>query len=475
MKKIFLSLSLASLSLMAAADYTTPGNGVVFTPLSLSFIDESGVTALEEGSYLVSSDITISEEDSFELMDGDILYMADGVTIVVEGEAMLNPELGATILPADSEALPLGFKLYGNSAMKNLDIEGIGVIYYGAQPFVVENCDFTNCNGEISLYGALVFSSANYGNVVSGCTFTDCVCGAIQSPVLLGAGGPQVLIEDCVITNVSTSDGLRPFINLSSCLDAEIVIRNNTLIGNKLERPGGIGVSNMMNYEGENKVILENNYVKDCSWGLNFIGGMDVTLLNNSVIDNCWDSDVNGGIAITMYSMGNYPMDVYAENNIIEGNKWGPCNVIASNVNFGKTDDPQAEDYNPGNNIFRNNGHLDADGNQVDVDFCNNASVTAYAQGNVWNDATTLEEAAATIQDNNYNPAYGPVIYDPIRTSIETRITPSTVTPKIEGSFSCYDLNGNLVFTGTDIREASLPAGIYVVKAANLSTKIVVR
>ena len=78
-------------------------------------------------------------------------------------------------------------------------------------------------------------------------------------------------------------------------------------------------------------------------------------------------------------------------------------------MNFGKTDDPSAEDYNPGNNVFKNNGN-----GGVDYDFYNNSSnaVTCYAQGNVWNVAEQDSVSVSKVVWDKYDTAtLGEVIF----------------------------------------------------------------
>ena len=64
---------------------------------------------------------------------------------------------------------------------------------------------------------------------------------------------------------------------------------------------------------------------------------------------------MNGGSGINIYDP--YMIQTTRiEDNWIEGNLWGITVVGGAEVNIGKTDDPNADDYNPGNNTFYNNG-----------------------------------------------------------------------------------------------------------------------
>lgn len=471
MKKSYMFVSLLFAATVSQAQYTTPGDKTTYTFRSLSEITNSGVTVSSDSSYLLSADLTVAEGDILQLLPGDVVKIADGVLVRVEGEARFAPEGKATVLPADSEARPAGFILSGKATLRNLSVEGGGFMYQGSEPLTVEDCHFSNINSVRSGYGVIVLSGASSGSRISGCTFTDCEPGAINTPANMGV---ELLIENNVITNVSTENAMRPFINITSCAEKEVVVRGNILKGAKLEKPGGIGVSNMLNTPGANKVIIENNQVYDCSWGLNLVGGMDVRLIGNVVKDNCWDPDDNGGIAATLYSIASLPMTVYAEGNTFEGNKWGPVSMGATVANFGKTDDKNAADYNPGMNVFRNNSHVDKNGITVKADLCNNTTNTIYAQGNVWNDATTAQEAATTIFDSNYSSDYGPVVFDPIRTLAGVD-TIAGSDAGMEGEAELFDLSGRRVFVGEISRIGEVAGGIYVLKCGGETRKIVIR
>ncbi len=469
MKKSFAFLMALGVASSAWA-YQTPNEGTTYTLQALSEISDSGISAFNDG-YLLSEDLTVSDQDEFQLQSRDRLYISDGIVVTVEGNALFNPEETAYILPKNEEALPGGFKLSGKATLKNLDIQGGGFMYFGTEPLIVEDCTFTNINDALSGYGVIVLSGQSVGSRIANCTFKDCVPSAINTPSNLGVA---MTIEGNTIENVSTSNQLRPFINIASPLEGEVVIRDNVLIGAKLEKPGGIGVSNMLNMVGDNKVLIENNKVTDCSWGLNLVGGMNVRVIGNEVISNRWDTDDNGGIAVTMYSMAAYPLEVYAEGNRFEDNKWGPCAVIGSICNFGKTDDENAEDYNPGNNVFVNNHFTNSANEEVKCDIANSTPNTMYAQGNVWNDAQTAEEAAATIFNNVVDPAkYGPIVYDPIRTEVGVKCLPSNRMPVISGQVEIYTLDGRLIMNADASAIDQLESGAYIIRCGKISQKIV--
>ena len=469
---------LATLFLMSAlaswGAYTTPNHGTTYTLASLASTEGSGVTEVGNSTWLLSDELTIAENDKLKLNAGETLKIKDGVMVNIDGEALFNPADKAYIEPETSEALPKGFRISGKTTMENLDVQGGTVLYLGTEPLLIKNCDFHNINGEQSLYGVILISGGqSSGNVIENCTFTDCVPGAINTPANMGV---ELLISGCTITNVSTSDGLRPFINITSCPDKEVIVRNNVVKGAKLEKPGGIGISNMLNMEGANKVTIEGNTVEDCSWGINLVGGMDVIMKNNTVKNCRWDPTDNGGIAATLYSIANYPMKVMATGNTFENNKWGPCVVGATIANFGKTETDDNGEANEGNNVFINNHFTNTSGQEVMCDFCNNTQVTAYAQNCVWNNATTPEEAALYIQDVNTNPAYGTVVYDPIKQpSVGIKGVSLDFDNKFSGKVSLYRLDGVKVYEGDASGIYTAGQGLYIVEQNGRTSKVLVK
>ena len=137
---------------------------------------------------------------------------------------------------------------------------------------------------------------------------------------------------------------------------------------------------------------------------------MDAIIRNNSIVDNHYETNPNnGGSCISIYDTSS-SSNIYIEGNLMEGGFWGITIVTgAPNVNLGKTEDPEAEDYNPGNNIFVNNGF---DGAYYDV--YNNGTADVWAQGNTWNveiqDEASIEEVVYHQVDD---PSKGLVIFMP--------------------------------------------------------------
>jgi hypothetical protein len=77
------------------------------------------------------------------------------------------------------------------------------------------------------------------------------------------------------------------------------------------------------------------------------------------------------------------------------------------NLNLGNLEDE--DNYNPGGNVFINNGN-----NGVLYDLYNNSANTVYAQGNTWNvEVQDQESIEGVIFHKNDNSALGEVIFMP--------------------------------------------------------------
>jgi hypothetical protein len=117
---------------------------------------------------------------------------------------------------------------------------------------------------------------------------------------------------------------------------------------------------------------------------------------------------MNGGSGISLYAIGQ-GVTAWIEGNVIKDNLWGITAIGDANYNMGKIDDPNAEDYNPGNNVFENNGN-----GGVLYDLYNNSASTIYAQGNTWGvDEQTAEKIETVITHKADNESLGEVIYMP--------------------------------------------------------------
>ena len=451
MKKFYAFLALAAVAAGAMAqDFVSDGTGNVYTFNTLSQIEGTGVTLQDDGSYLVAADFTISEGDVLQMDNNAVIKMADGVRIYINGDADFAPADTAVVTRDVEGSLPKGFWMLGdngNANLKNVTFEYVGVTFGGVNSSLhADNCTFTLYNGKMNSSGALGFNASCDNNIVENCYFIENTLNAIGN----GATNPVgIIIRNCLFWHNTTDNRNKPQINLTVGGDYDVLIADNEVIGGQFTMSGGIALSNMMGLAHTGTNIVENNYIADNRYGITTIGSVDAIIRYNTMIDNHYESiPNNGGSCISIYDTSS-SSNIYIEGNWMEGGFWGITIVTgAPNVNVGKVEDPEAEDYNPGNNTFVNNGF---DGALYDL--FNNGTATVYAQGNTWN---VIEQTEENIEEVVYHqvddPSKGLVIFMPAHD------TPSSVE-EIEAAQQGDNLYYNLM--GQPV-EAPATGGIYI-------------
>ncbi len=421
MKKFYSFLLMAAVAVGAMADdFVSDGTGNVYTFNALSQIEGTGVTLQDDGSYLVAADFTISEGDVLQLQNNDLIKMGNNVRITVNGDADFAPADTAVVTRDAEDSNPKGFWMLGdngNANLKNVTFEYVGVTFGGINSSLhADNCTFTLYNGKLNSSGALGFNASCDNNVVENCYFIENTLNAIGN----GATNPVgIIIRNCLFWHNTTANRNKPQINLTVGGDYDVLIENNDIIGGQFNLSGGIALSNMMGLAHSGTNIIENNYIADNRYGITTIGGVDAIIRNNKMIDNCYESNPNnGGSCISVYDSSS-SSNIYIEGNWMEGGLWGITIVTgAPNVNLGKVDDPEAEDYNPGNNTFVNNGF-----DNTYYDLYNNGTADVYAQGNTWNVAEQTEEnIEEVIYHQVDDPSKGLVIFMPPHQEDDTAV-----------------------------------------------------
>ena len=412
MKKFYAFLALAAIATGAMADdFVTDGTGNVYTFNTLSQIEGTGVTLQDDGSFLVSQAFTIAEGDVLKLENNDVIKMANGVQITVNGDADFAPADTAVVTRDAEGSNPKGFWMLsdnGNANLKNVTFEYVGIVFGGESSSLhADNCTFTLHNGKSSSSGAISFNASCDNNIVENCYFIENTVNAIGN----GASNPVgIIIRNCLFWHNTTSNRNKPQINLTVGGAYDVLIADNDVIGGQFTLSGGIGLSNMMGLGHSGMNIIENNYIADNRYGITTIGSVDARIINNVMIDNCYETNPNnGGSCVSIYDSSS-SANIYMEGNWMEGGLWGiTVPTGAPNINMGKVEDPEAEDYNPGNNTFVNNGN-----SGVLYDLYNNGTATIWAQGNTWNVAEQTEENIEEVVFHQVDdPSKGLVIFMP--------------------------------------------------------------
>lgn len=439
MKKFYAFVAFAAVAAGAMAqNFVSDGTGNVYTFNALSQIEGTGVTLQDDGSYLVSAGFTIAEGDVLKLENNDIIKMANGVQVTIDGDADFAPADTAVVTRDAEGSNPKGFWMLGdngNAELKNVTFEYVGVVFGGINASLhADNCTFTLHNGKSSSSGALSFNSSCDNNVVENCYFIENTVNAIGN----GANNPVgITINKCLFWHNVTANRNKPQINLTVGGAYDVIITENEVIGGQFTMSGGIGLSNMLGIGHTGINIIKDNYIADNRYGITTIGSVDAKIINNTMIDNCYDPNPNnGGSCISIYDSSS-SSNIYIEGNWMEGGLWGiTVPTGAPNINLGKVEDPNAEDYNPGNNTFVDNGN-----SGVLYDLFNNGTATIWAQGNTWNVAVQDEESIEqVIYHQADDPNKGLVIFMPAHSDGPTAVEEINAAQQDNGLY--YNLMG---------------------------------
>ena len=406
MKKTFI-LALAMLSLVCnlqANDYSTPGDGKAYSFETLAGIAESGVS-ITDGAYVVNGTVTIALGDEFVIDNGATVLFADAAELVVKGKADLRAATPTLLgrLGESTSCYGLNIQSEEVTEVSNLTFEYVGLRGGTTAGMNVSDCKFLNHNGTAS--GALFLGGNGASFKVENCEFENCQKAAIGGAANFFC---PLLVENCTFKMNSQANGNVPQLNLTASED--ITIRNCVVEGDStLTMVGGIGIANWFGSEGMN-VCIEGCEITNNRYGITTMGIMDVVIKNNVISNNKFEVNPNnGGSGISLYDPY-YKQKAVISGNIIEKSLWGITVIGCGDVNLGKTEvDADVSDYNPGGNVFRDNGN-----NGVLYDIYNNSANTVYAQGNIWNVSTQDAEHIETVIYHKIDdPSLGEVIFMP--------------------------------------------------------------
>ena len=389
---------------LQANDYSTPGDGKAYSFETLAGIAESGVS-ITDGAYVVNGTVTIALGDEFVIDNGATVLFADAAELVVKGKADLRAATPTLLgrLGESTSCYGLNIQSEEVTEVSNLTFEYVGLRGGTTAGMNVSDCKFLNHNGTAS--GALFLGGNGASFKVENCEFENCQKAAIGGAANFFC---PLLVENCTFKMNSQANGNVPQLNLTASED--ITIRNCVVEGDStLTMVGGIGIANWFGSEGMN-VCIEGCEITNNRYGITTMGIMDVVIKNNVISNNKFEVNPNnGGSGISLYDPY-YKQKAVISGNIIEKSLWGITVIGCGDVNLGKTEvDADASDYNPGGNVFRDNGN-----NGVLYDIYNNSANTVYAQGNIWNVSTQdAEHIETVIYHKTDDPSLGEVIFMP--------------------------------------------------------------
>lgn len=363
-----------------AGNYTTAGDGTTHTLSSLAKIAGSGVS--RQGNVITITDsVTIAQADKFKLEDGLTVCMGEAVVLRINGQAMLEVANGTTFT-AIAGTTPFTVQVWDmtqETRLKNITFDQVGFRGPG-KAFVVDHCTFTHFNGANKGHSAFNMNGENSHYTFTNCHFERNQYSAIASGANLHA---PVSISDCKFIANGVSGKKYPQLNLT--VADSVIVRGCTVQGDPtFDKVGGIAVSNMLGKAGNHFTLIENNIITHNSYGITTLGLQSAVIKNNIIAHNTHIANAmlgGSGISVSNTGAGN---NIIITGNNIEDNLWGITAIGLKgnhiNVNMGKTGNPAASDYNPGDNVFKNNGN----GGTL-YDLYNNSPDTIYAQGNTWN------------------------------------------------------------------------------------------
>jgi len=418
MKKLFTLLTLSAAAAAASASvFTTSGDGTSYTLATLSQIENSGVTAGAD-TYTLTDTLVIADGDKLVLDEGAVVKMADKMTLVIEGEADFTSQ--ATITRTDDEARPNQIEL--RKAGTTYRFEGVTFEYVGLKSYEVNTMQFDNCTFREYVYvnrvsGPISVGMTGASVIAKGCTFDHNQYSSFSGAANVKCA--KVHFEDCTFIKSQQVNRNMPMLNITP--GDSIIVRGNVLHGDSAQTMvGGISVANLLGLGGDMYVLIENNEIDSCRYGINIQGVISEAVIRcNRITNNRFvlGGANNGGSGIAIYDASK-GLNLKVSENHIENNLWGITIMGGGNINLGKVEvdgvrlaEDDAE-YNVGRNVFVNNGHDDV---LVDLAFASGTDyLTVYAQNNTWNVAEQTAELIETVVDHQIDdPTTGLAIYMP--------------------------------------------------------------
>ena len=455
MNKLFFCLAMcwACASAVTAEDFQTNGKNNTYNFQTLAGIENSGVFK-SGNTYVVKGTCTISQGDHFKIDEGAVVAFTDNARLVIQGTADLTTSLPTTLTKYGGASSCIGISVQNDAVteVKNLNFEYVGLQGNTSAGMNVRSCHFSNHNGSISAALSLGADGATFH--ITDCTFDHCQKAAIGGAANYSC---PTTIERCTFTHNSQANGNVPQLNLTAA--SHVTVSECTVEGDpSLTMVGGIAIANWFGYSGM-KATVDHCLIKDNRYGITTMGIMDVDIIGNELIGNNHETNPdNGGSGISLYDPYLQQKAVITANRI-EGNLWGITVIGCGDVNIGKTEVAEdADDYNPGMNVFKDNGNRD-----VLYDIYNNSTNKVYAQGNLWNVAQQDEKSIEEVVfHKNDNPSLGEVVFMPAGdpSAIHSAQAQRPADTRI------FNIQGVQVGTGS---YEALPRGLYIVNGKKIA------
>ena len=456
-KGIMMALIALMISAQLFADEVivkTSGNGTTWTISKLAATENSGV--FTDGTiYTLSNTIIIADGDRFEMEGGITVQLAAGVSLEIEGDAVMAPEERTMITCVEGDVPGSVYLKGGNDIIlvQNLDFEYVGLRYFASKGLNVNDCSFSF----VANNTALNILGEGAAFTITNSLFENNGCAAIAGAA--NYSNP-ITIDNCEFLYNGSENGKTPQLNLTS--SSSIIVRNSKVIGDRANtKVGGIMVADLLRMFSNSNTLIENCEVRDNNYGIALYTDQTAIVRNNTLINNNTETNpMNGGSGINVYDP-TLKQNTMITGNYIEGSLWGVTVIGGKKINCGRIDVPETdEDYNPGRNTFYNNGCY----GEI-YDLYNNSANTVYAQNNYWKTATTqdAEGIENCISHKVDNPTLGEVIFTPFATEDLTAIDEAKAAN--QQTTTIYSMSG--------VKLSTLQKGINIVNIGNKTIKVI--
>ena len=482
MKIIFTLLGVLLFALSLQAQFTSPNTGVRWTLDSIAAHSPSTVT-ISDSTYSLLEELNFEENDSLIIDKNIRLEIAAGIEVKIKGYFYCSGD-SIAITAIDKENPYKGFWFYETATVyfNHTTIEYGGGLKVITPNFLMEQCEMSNntLDRGSSTGGAISFSKGS--PIVRSSTFKNNLHPALSSAANASAA---VQVFDCYFEGNNQKNNNRPQINLGPSGEADSTrIIGNFVIGDpNLTMVGGISVSSLVGVT--NQFVIRSNDIIGNRYGITNAGNSTGKIERNNILHNNTETNpLVGGSGISLYGTN---MVMITENNIAN-NLWGITLIQNALANLGSDD---AEDFNPGLNLFSNNGN-----GGITYALYNNTPNLVKALHNCWitGKYSTTEEVEDVIYHFQDDTTLGKVIYQPFECGQIVSISrinenqfdifpnPARSSFSIQtyndGLLEIFNMSGIKVFEkhinhGNNVITSNFTPGIYIVRLGNKSSHTV--
>lgn len=389
---ILIGLLFGLCSVSFANNFTSSGTGIKYNLTSL--VAASGGDVLFNGTeYLIQDTITISANDTLEILDNATLKFIANSFLLVNGVLIIDPPTGVLLTAQDINTRFLGIKLDNSigSIIKKVTMEYANSLQLFDSSPLIDSCIFRN-NALNTNFGRTVINLFRSNATISNSLFDN----NYRVPIAGGANianAPRII--GCTFSNNNQANENKPQVNLGTSGTDTTFILNNTFL-QASTRSGGIGFLPL----GDVFTVIKGNTIVNNRYGILLQGGSNINALvsYNHIEGNNIEGNPNlGGSGISF--AGGSPtshQNTIVTGNFFKNNLWGITIQNNAQPNLGNLSNSDTAD--DGKNYFINNTNASVPG----IDLYNNTADPIFAQGNYWysDDPIAIENKIFHFVDN---------------------------------------------------------------------------